>query len=81
MFWMQLSVRLAAIGAFVFAAVCLWFAVDGFLSPADVADPDALAGGREFAWFWVFLAGVGLLIAVLSWRVSRSQSSSDDQGD
>jgi membrane protein implicated in regulation of membrane protease activity len=81
MFWMQLSIRLAAIGALIFAAVCLWFAIEGFMSPADVSDPDSMAGGREFAWFWVFLAGVGVLIGVLSWRVSRSQSSPEDKGD
>ena len=38
-FSMQISVKLAALFSFVFAAICLWFAVDAFKSLADITDP------------------------------------------
>jgi hypothetical protein len=73
---MQIPIRLAAILAMVFAGMCLWFAIDGFTSLVD--DPDQASGGRSFAWFWSFLAAVGLAVAWLSWRVGQGQSEDKD---
>ena len=70
MIGMQLSARLGALFALVFAAVCLWFALDGFGSPAEM-DPEPISGGRAFAWFWAFLAVVGFAIAWLSWKLGK----------
>ena len=70
---MQLSIRLSAFFSIVFAIVCLWFAVDGFISLADITDPELASGARDFAWFWTFLAVVGVVLAVVSWKVAKSQ--------
>ena len=77
MFSMQLSVKLAALFSFVFAAVGLWFAVDAFKSLADLTDP-AQAPGADFVWFWGFLAGVGLVLGVVSWTIADRQTENKD---
>jgi uncharacterized membrane protein YbhN (UPF0104 family) len=77
MFGLQLSARVGALLSIVFAAVCLWFALDGFLSPEATGDPEAISGGRSFAWFWGFLAVVGFVIAWLSW-VFGQRSAGDE---
>ena len=75
---MQIPIKFAAIISMVFAAMCLWFAIDGFTSLADNTDPEQVSGGRSFAWFWTFLAGVGLAIAWLSWRFAQTQTEDKD---
>ncbi len=77
-FSMQISVKLAALFSFVFAAVCLWFAVDAFKSLADVTDPAQAAGGADFVWFCGFLAGVGLVLGVVSWTIGGTQTEDKD---
>lgn len=68
---MQISIRLGAISALAFAAVCLGLAIDGFTS-APQSDEQQLSGGASYAWFWSFLALVGFAIAWLSWKVSKA---------
>ena len=75
-FSMQISVKLAALFSFVFAAVCLWFAVDAFKSLADV--PAQMPGAADFVWFWGFLAGVGLVLGVVSWKIGGTQTEDKD---
>ena len=75
---MQIPIKFTAIVSMVFAAICLWFAIDGFTSLADNTDPEQVSGGRSFAWFWSFLAGVGLAIAWLSWRFAQTQIEDKD---
>ncbi len=69
----QISIRLAALSSIVFAAICLWFAIDGFTSLADISDPEEMSGARSFAWFWTFLTGVGVVIGLASWKVAQAQ--------
>jgi hypothetical protein len=76
--YVQICMRFAASAALVFATICLWFAIDGFTSIADSTDPEPTSGGRSFAWFWTFLAGVGLAIAWLSWKFARTQIEDKD---
>ena len=66
----QLSARSSAIAAMVFAAICLWLAVDAFNSPPEASNPDQLSGGASFAGVWALLAAVGFVIAWLLWRFS-----------
>jgi hypothetical protein len=70
---MQISLRLAAFLSIVFAATCLWFAIEGFTSLASITDPDEVSGAKSFAWFWTFLTVVGAVIALLSWKVAQAQ--------
>jgi hypothetical protein len=73
---MQISAKVAALFALVFAAMCFWFAIDAFTALPD-ADPQQVSGGESFAWFWSFLAVVGVAIAWVSWRVSQTQRRND----
>ena len=77
-FSMQISVKLAALFSFVFAAICLWFAVDAFKSLADVTDPEQASGAGDFVWFWGFLAGAGLVLGVVSWTIADRRT--EDKG-
>jgi hypothetical protein len=70
MMGLQISAKVGAVFALVFAAVCLWFALDGFSSPAEM-DPEPISGGRAFAGFWAFLTVVGFAIAWLSWKLAK----------
>jgi len=74
---MQLSIRIAAFASIIFAAICLWFAVDGFGSLGSISDPEEAAGARDFAWFWLFLAFVGAAIAWVSWYIAGVAEKSD----
>jgi len=74
---LQIPIRFTAIASLVFAAGCLWLAIDGFTSPPDNAGPESISGGRSFAWFWVFLAGVGLAMAWLSWKLGGRRQDED----
>ena len=74
----QISIRIAALASIVFAATCLWFAVDAFTSLADITNPEELSGAKSFVWFWTFLAAVGVAIAWVSWKVARAQSEDEN---
>lgn len=75
---MQMPPRLAAIFAVVFAGICLWFAIDQFVSLGSITDPAELSGAKQFAWFWSFLAAVGLVIGVLCWKLYQTQMKDED---
>ena len=75
---MQLPLRLTAFFFIVFAAVCLWFAIDFFASLANIADPVEASGAKSFAWFLSFLFVVGVVIALVSWKVAQAQSEDED---
>ena len=77
-FSMQISVKLAELFSFVFAAVCLWFAVDALKSLADITDPAQAAGAGDFVWFWGFLAGVGVVLGVVTWTIAERQTEDKD---
>lgn len=64
----QLSARSAAIASMVFAAICLWLAIDAFSSPPGQTNPDQLSGGGDFALVWALLTAVGFGIGWFSWR-------------
>lgn len=74
---MQLSAKLTMIVAGVFAAVCLGIAIKGFSSLGEITDPQQLADAKGFAWFWMFLAGVGVVFALLSRWLGRTDRGED----
>lgn len=69
---MRISAHLAMGIAIFFAALCLGFAVTGFTSLDGITDPVQRRDARGFAWFWTFLAGVGVLFGALSWWIGRT---------
>jgi hypothetical protein len=66
----KISARLATILAAIFAIVCFGVALTGFTSLGDIVDPVRRGDAKGFAWFWLFLAGVGVVFGVLSWWIA-----------
>ena len=62
----------------VFATICLGFAITGFTSLEDITDPVQASDARGFAWFWSFLAGVGVVFGLLSWWMASSHRDEED---
>jgi len=75
---MQIPLQLTPLFSIVFASTCLWFAVDAFVSLADIIDPVEASGATEIAWFWSFLAVVGVVLALVSWRIAQRQMEDKD---
>ena len=71
---MKISAQVAMWGAIVLALFCLGYAFSGFSSLDSVTDDVARADARGFAYFWLFLGGVAVGIALLShWMGKRSE--------
>ena len=75
---MTISAKLAALFSIVFATACLGFAITGFTSLGDITDPQQASDARGFAWFWSFLAGVGVVSGLLSWWMAHPKASRED---
>lgn len=73
---LQISLRVGAFFSTLFAALCLWLAVDGFTSTAE----ESISGGRSFAAFWVFLTVIGLVLAAVSWTLGDWERKEKDAG-
>jgi hypothetical protein len=76
----KISAQLAAGLSIVFGAVCLYVAVNGFLSLGGITDPAQAADAKGFAWFWAFLAAIGLVFALISWWMARTQKEEGQEG-
>ena len=68
---MKLSAQLVFWLSLVFACLCIAYAGFGFSSIDANADPQLVADGRGYAWFWLFLGSIGVVLAVVSWRLRR----------
>jgi hypothetical protein len=75
---MQLPIKLTAFFFIVFAAVCLWFAIDLFTSLASIADPVEASGAKSFVWFLSFLFVVGVVLGLVSWKIAQAQLEDKD---
>ena len=68
---MRISAQFTFWGSLAFALLCIGSGGFGF-SSLDASMPDeVLEAARGFAWFWMFLGGIGILFAVLSWLLLR----------
>jgi hypothetical protein len=74
----MLPIKLTAFFFIVFAAVCLWFAIDFFTSLANITDPVEASGAKDFAWFLSFLFVVGVVLGVVSWQIAQARSEDKD---
>ena len=76
---MKITAQFAFWASLVFAVLCIGYAGFGFssidASMADTAREDA----RGFAWFWMFLGGIGVVVALLSWLMLRGKLGSLDE--
>ena len=75
---MKISAQMSLWGSLAFTLVCLYVAWSGFSSIDASMDPQAQADGRGFAWFWLFLGGVGAAAGLASWWMMRSEPDGDD---
>jgi len=69
---MNLSAKLGVGMSVFFTLFCLGFAFSGFLSIGELTDAKLRSDALGFAWFWTFLAAVGVLFAILSWWIMRA---------
>lgn len=70
---MKITAHFAFWASLVFALLCIAYGGFGFssidASMSDAAREDA----RGFAWFWLFLGGIGVVFALLSWLMLRGK--------
>jgi len=69
---MRFSAQLMLWGSAIFSLVCLYIAWTGFSSLDGLTDPQVQSDSRGFAWFWLFLAAIGIASAAASWWMIRN---------
>jgi bacteriorhodopsin len=69
MFWASL----------LFAALCVAYALFGFSSIDAGMPAEQQADSRGYAWFWTFLGAIGLLLAIVSWFMTRDPPDGRDE--
>jgi len=60
-------------GALVFGLLCLGVGVHGLWHLGDVTDEALRSDAQGFAWFWLFLAAIALLICLFSWLMAKGK--------
>ena len=68
---MRISAQIGLVISVIFTLVCLGVAVTGFTSLDGIPDPVQKSDARGFAWFYTFLAAVGVVFGVLTWWAMR----------
>ena len=68
---MKISAQFSLWGSVVFALFCLGYAFAGFSSIDGMADDATRADARGFALFWLFLGAIGIVMAIVSWRMVK----------
>ena len=69
----KLSAQMSFWGALVMFLACGAVGVHGLWSVRGITDEAARADAQGFAWFWLFLAAVALLICVLSALMAKGK--------
>lgn len=75
---MRLSLQLMFWFSLVFASLCIAYAGFGFSSIEANADPQLVEDSRGYAWFWLFLGSIGVVLAFVSWRLTKEKQGSTD---
>ena len=70
---MNISLRMAMMMSAVFGALSIGYAVYGFMSLGEIADPAQAADARGFVLFWTFLGSIAIVLGVLAWWIERAQ--------
>jgi hypothetical protein len=76
---LKLSAQMSFWGALVLFLACGAVGVHGLWSGREIADESLRADAQGFAWFWLFLAAVALLICVLSALMARGKLGGEDR--
>ena len=69
----KLSAQMSFWGALVLFLACGAVGVQGLWSVREITDEATRADAQGFAWFWLFLAAVALLICVVSALMARGK--------
>ncbi len=76
---MKVSALFAFWASVVFAIGCIAYAGFGF-SSIDASMPAAVReDSRGYAWFWLFLGGIGIATALVSWMMLRGTIRMPDE--
>jgi len=76
---MKITAQMSFWLSLVFAAGCLAYALVGF-SSLDASLTDAQqSDARGFAWFWLFLGGVGVVSAIVSRMMAQGRFGALDE--
>jgi hypothetical protein len=70
---MKLTAQMSFWGALVLFLACGAVGVHGLLSVRGITDEATRADAQGFAWFWLFLAAIALLICLLSALMARGK--------
>jgi hypothetical protein len=76
---MKISAVIAVWLCAAFSLVCAGFAYTGFSALETLADEAERELSRGYAWFWVFLAVVGLGFGILSWMIKEGKLGDPDR--
>jgi hypothetical protein len=64
---MKVSAHITLWGSAIFALFCLGYALAGFSSIDAMADEATRSDARGYAFFWLFMGGIGIATALGSW--------------
>ena len=76
---MKVSAQFAFWASVVFAIGCIAYAGFGF-SSIDASMPDSVReDSRGYAWFWLFMGGIGIARAAVSWLMLTGRIRMPDE--
>jgi len=76
---MKVSVQFAFWASVVFAILAIAYAGFGFSSiDASMAD-ETREASRGYAWFWLFMGGIGIACAAVSWLMLTGRIRMPDE--
>lgn len=70
---LNISMRMAMIGAAIFGVISVAFAAHGFLALGDITDPAQASDAKGFVFFWTFLATIAIVLGALAWWIERAE--------
>lgn len=76
---MKVTAQFSLWASIVFALACIAYGGFGFSSIDASMSDAAREDSRGYAWFWLFLGGVGLAIAAGSWLMLKGKFGSLDE--
>lgn len=76
---MKVTAQFAFWASVVFAILCIAYAGFGFSSIDASMSDTAREDSRGYAWFWLFLGGIGIASAAASWLMLRGKLGSLDE--
>lgn len=70
---MKLSAQITFVMSVAFAVLCLGYGAFGWHELAGVSPGPERDDARGYVYFWAFLGAIGVVSAVVSWRMMRGE--------